>query len=208
MFCRTDNTGHYFGVHVQFAGERQDHCDLGTNLRALYAECALHSTVPHESPQGSIPTPKRVSPPCVHCFLHLIFKPIANLNLKVISPFYVHLLYMYFIAMVYFLGIWNYLKKNKCTLMFSRPQIKIFIEGLFSFDQDIAAFKEHLRDFLVQIRVRIHLNWNFKCTVNYIYFLKFWYTWQITTIAFKTNELIFRYLWFVESLQCISTCTL
>lgn len=34
----------------------------------------------------------------------------------------------------------------------NEPQIKIFIEGLFSFDQDIAAFKEHLRDFLVQIR--------------------------------------------------------
>ncbi|KAK2194302.1 hypothetical protein NP493_116g05018 [Ridgeia piscesae] len=31
-------------------------------------------------------------------------------------------------------------------------QIKLFIEGLFSFDQDISAFKEHLRDFLVQIR--------------------------------------------------------
>ncbi|KAH3711724.1 hypothetical protein DPMN_071396 [Dreissena polymorpha] len=34
----------------------------------------------------------------------------------------------------------------------NEPQIKIFIEGLFSFDQDIASFKEHLRDFLVQIR--------------------------------------------------------
>ena len=31
-------------------------------------------------------------------------------------------------------------------------QIKVFIEGLFSFDQDDSAFKEHLRDFLVQIR--------------------------------------------------------
>lgn len=31
-------------------------------------------------------------------------------------------------------------------------QIKIFIDGLFSFNQDIPAFKEHLRDFLVQIR--------------------------------------------------------
>ncbi|XP_025103585.1 exportin-1-like [Pomacea canaliculata] len=34
----------------------------------------------------------------------------------------------------------------------NEPQIKIFIEGLFSFDQDFNAFKEHLRDFLVQIR--------------------------------------------------------
>lgn len=34
----------------------------------------------------------------------------------------------------------------------NEPQIRIFIEGLFSFNQDISAFKEHLRDFLVQIR--------------------------------------------------------
>ncbi|CAH1792053.1 unnamed protein product [Owenia fusiformis] len=31
-------------------------------------------------------------------------------------------------------------------------QIEVFIKGLFSFNQDIPAFKEHLRDFLVQIR--------------------------------------------------------
>ncbi|GFN83095.1 exportin-1 [Plakobranchus ocellatus] len=34
----------------------------------------------------------------------------------------------------------------------NEQQIKIFIEGLFSFDQDCNALKEHLRDFLVQIR--------------------------------------------------------
>ncbi|ESP02273.1 hypothetical protein LOTGIDRAFT_224905 [Lottia gigantea] len=34
----------------------------------------------------------------------------------------------------------------------NEPQIEIFIKGLFSFDRDFAAFKEHLRDFLVQIR--------------------------------------------------------
>ncbi|VDL99193.1 unnamed protein product [Schistocephalus solidus] len=32
------------------------------------------------------------------------------------------------------------------------PQIVLFIKGLFSFDHDVAAFREHLRDFLVQIR--------------------------------------------------------
>lgn len=32
-------------------------------------------------------------------------------------------------------------------------QIKVFVTGLFNLDQDVAAFKEHLRDFLVQIRV-------------------------------------------------------
>ena len=36
---------------------------------------------------------------------------------------------------------------------FYSAQLKVFIEGLFSFNQDIPAFKEHLRDFLVQIRV-------------------------------------------------------
>jgi exportin-1 len=34
----------------------------------------------------------------------------------------------------------------------NNQQIKVFIEGLFSFNQDIPTFKEHLRDFLVQIR--------------------------------------------------------
>lgn len=34
-------------------------------------------------------------------------------------------------------------------------QIKITVQGLFNLDQDIPAFKEHLRDFLVQIRVII-----------------------------------------------------
>ncbi|XP_050304352.1 exportin-1 [Anthonomus grandis grandis] len=31
-------------------------------------------------------------------------------------------------------------------------QIKIMVQGMFNLDQDISAFKEHLRDFLVQIR--------------------------------------------------------
>ena len=31
-------------------------------------------------------------------------------------------------------------------------QIKVIIEGFVTLDQDIAGFKEHLRDFLVQIR--------------------------------------------------------
>ncbi|CAL1266809.1 unnamed protein product [Larinioides sclopetarius] len=34
----------------------------------------------------------------------------------------------------------------------SDPQIKITVQGFFNLDQDIPAFKEHLRDFLVQIR--------------------------------------------------------
>ncbi|KAF5404817.1 hypothetical protein EG68_04731 [Paragonimus skrjabini miyazakii] len=31
-------------------------------------------------------------------------------------------------------------------------QVRVFIDGLFSFNQDVAAFREHIRDFLVQIR--------------------------------------------------------
>lgn len=34
-------------------------------------------------------------------------------------------------------------------------QIKITVQGLFNLDQDIPAFKDHLRDFLVQIRVSL-----------------------------------------------------
>jgi exportin-1 len=32
-------------------------------------------------------------------------------------------------------------------------QIKVFVTGLFNLDHDVTAFKEHLRDFIVQIRV-------------------------------------------------------
>lgn len=34
-------------------------------------------------------------------------------------------------------------------------QIKVFVTGLFNLDQDVIAFKEHLRDFLIQIRVSV-----------------------------------------------------
>ena len=48
-------------------------------------------------------------------------------------------------------------------------QIKITVTGLFNLDQDIPAFKEHLRDFLVQVR-------------NYLYslLLTLWYQIQDT----------------------------
>ena len=35
-------------------------------------------------------------------------------------------------------------------------QLKVTVEGLFNLDQDITGFREHLRDFLVQIKVNIH----------------------------------------------------
>ena len=35
----------------------------------------------------------------------------------------------------------------------TEAQIKITVQGFFNLDQDVTAFKEHLRDFLVQIRV-------------------------------------------------------
>lgn len=42
-------------------------------------------------------------------------------------------------------------------------QIKISVQGMFNLNQDIPAFKEHLRDFLVQIRVS-------ECNLNDIKF--------------------------------------
>ena len=39
----------------------------------------------------------------------------------------------------------------------TEKQIQITVQGFFNLDQDIAAFKEHLRDFLVQIRVSFFL---------------------------------------------------
>lgn len=40
-------------------------------------------------------------------------------------------------------------------IVFCRPQIKLFVQGLFDLDNDISLFKEHLRDFLIQIKVRL-----------------------------------------------------
>lgn len=34
-------------------------------------------------------------------------------------------------------------------------QIKVFVTGLFNLNQEVPAFKEHLRDFLIQIRVSV-----------------------------------------------------
>lgn len=36
-------------------------------------------------------------------------------------------------------------------------QIKVFVTGLFNLDQEVPAFKEHLRDFLIQIRVSLNV---------------------------------------------------
>uniref|UniRef100_A0A3B5A0A9 Exportin-1 n=1 Tax=Stegastes partitus TaxID=144197 RepID=A0A3B5A0A9_9TELE len=45
--------------------------------------------------------------------------------------------------------IFNYVR----LILFSHfAQVKVFVTGLFSLNQDIPAFKEHLRDFLVQIK--------------------------------------------------------
>ena len=48
-------------------------------------------------------------------------------------------------------------------------QIKITVTGLFNLDQDIPAFKEHLRDFLVQV-----------CNYLYSLLLTLWYQTQDT----------------------------
>lgn len=40
-------------------------------------------------------------------------------------------------------------------------QLKVTVEGLFNLDQDITGFREHLRDFLVQIKVfNNECHWN------------------------------------------------
>lgn len=36
-------------------------------------------------------------------------------------------------------------------------QIKVFVTGLFNLNHDVTAFKEHLRDFIIQIRVSFAL---------------------------------------------------
>lgn len=47
-------------------------------------------------------------------------------------------------------------------------QIKITVQGFFNLDQDVVAFKEHLRDFLVQIRVSFCLLFEFVyCNQHY-----------------------------------------
>jgi exportin-1 len=53
----------------------------------------------------------------------------------------------------------EYIKEYVANLLKSafshltREQIVVFVAGLFSLDQDVPAFKEHLRDFLIQIKV-------------------------------------------------------
>ena len=50
-------------------------------------------------------------------------------------------------------------------------QVKITVQGLFNLDQDIPAFKDHLRDFLVQIRVSLiicNLTYNYKLNIKKI----------------------------------------
>jgi len=44
-----------------------------------------------------------------------------------------------------------------CALLLeNRPQVIAFVDGLFVNCQDLTAFKVHLRDFLVQTKVRHH----------------------------------------------------
>lgn len=61
-----------------------------------------------------------------------------------------------------------------CDYSMFSAQIKLTVQGLFDLNQDIPAFKEHLRDFMVQIKVSIlalHL-WNVlnyeKCQVHFL----------------------------------------
>ena len=51
--------------------------------------------------------------------------------------------------------IWTWLLLGLTVLFtpFFRAQIRVTVQGLFHLNHDIAAFKEHLRDFMVQIKV-------------------------------------------------------
>lgn len=55
----------------------------------------------------------------------------------------------------------------------SDNQIKVFVTGLFNLDENVQAFKEHLRDFLIQIRVSKLANCKRYTSIllNYIYTL-------------------------------------
>ena len=52
---------------------------------------------------------------------------------------------------------------SKCLCSLCSAQVKVFVTGLFSLNQDIPAFKEHLRDFLVQIKVSDDVWWLLLC---------------------------------------------
>lgn len=58
---------------------------------------------------------------------------------------------MFVIGML--LGVVRYTADVNYMVFYSSAQVKVFVTGLISLNQDIAAFKEHLRDFLVQIKV-------------------------------------------------------
>lgn len=49
--------------------------------------------------------------------------------------------------------VWSVTLLIKLWLIHPSAQVKVFVTGLVSLNQDIPAFKEHLRDFLVQIKV-------------------------------------------------------
>lgn len=51
-------------------------------------------------------------------------------------------------------------------------QIKITVQGMFTLNQDVSAFKEHIRDFLVQIRVSEHQKTIFSNLFHQKYILK------------------------------------
>lgn len=51
-------------------------------------------------------------------------------------------------------------------------QIKIIVQGMFTLNEDLGAFKEHLRDFLVQIMVSIRLVRATKCSRKWTYLVR------------------------------------
>lgn len=65
----------------------------------------------------------------------------------------VHIVLMYILLIDCHFAQWYSLNPCVSSLLFPSAQIKVFLEGLFHLNNDIPVFKEHLRDFLVQIKV-------------------------------------------------------
>ncbi len=115
------------GLHVQPGGGGEDH--YSAKPCQPHQQPGVHPGIRGQPAQDRIPSPTRVS---VNAHEHA-----RTISLVVKYTF------------VYLCCGWM------CLFVCVSAQVKVFVTGLFSLNQDIPAFKEHLRDFLVQIKVRL-----------------------------------------------------
>ena len=88
----------------------------------------------------------------LHSFLcNLLKNAFPHLNEYAIIEYFCDASFNRFLG--FFYHTYFLLPSNSFSFIFSSAQIRVFVDGLFSFDQNPAQLKEHLRDFLVQIRV-------------------------------------------------------